>query len=434
MTASKTGTSRNRPHPFPAALLLLVGLLVAATPLDRLIAFDVPLLRSLSAALGWILVLLYLWTTKGRLTFHHAAQWWALTFVSIVGVLELTRLLAADWIAYAGTPSIIGAAAMYMSWAQPVVLFLVVSMIASRRDSVRWVLTGLPIVTATLAITLVVGGETQRWAPIGLNANYAGLMFGFGSIIASAQTLSRHRGARGLQLLNALMIISIPLNLLGVLGSGGRGASAATAVGLVVLLLLSRLRLRQMLALGFTAFLVLVPLWPLYEEASQILSDRWERTLEREDYGVRDGLLRVTTELFAEQPIVGHGIRSTSVIGERWFGESERPFSAHNTTMTLLVSFGILGTLPWFVMLGSAIVHVWRHRRAENATLILAALTMFMTYMLAGSIMTNRFFYVTLGLAVCVHYWHSPRVSIAGTSVQPSEELNSTCPRATTAD
>ena len=387
-------------------LLLLAGLVIAVTPLDRLTAVDVPLMRNLSALFGWLLVVAFLWIFNGRAVLHHRAQILAIGFAAGVGVLELARLLGAEWFGYAGTPSIGRALALYLSWVQPIVLFLVVSMIARHRSAVSWVLAGLPIVSGVLATEAILAGGTERWAPLGLNENFAGLTFGLSVIIAVARILSVHRGNTRQLLLATALAITIPLNIVGVLLSGSRAASAATVVGVLALLVLSRVGSKRLLTLGLAAVLLVVPLWPIYVGAAQTLGDRWERTLALDDFGSRDGLLRVSTELFIEQPLIGYGLTSQRVIGERYFGYPDRPFSAHNTVMSLLVSFGLLGSLLWFAMLVSVFAHVWRHRRAENASLVLASLAMFMTYMPTGSITTNRYFYVMLGLALCTHLWH----------------------------
>ena len=232
------------------------------------------------------------------------------------------------------------------------------------------------------------------------------MVFGLGFVVGSAQVLHYRSDARKL-LFAAMMFVTIPLNAIGVLATGSRGASAATAAGLLVLVLVSKLGPKRLVAIVLAVMVLVVPFWSVYVDVSQVLTARWERTLTRDEYGARDRLFAVTTELFLQRPLIGYGVQSSSIIGERFFGNPNQPFAAHSTIMTLLVSFGMLGTVLWIAMLASALTHVWRHRRAEHAGLLLAILGMFMAYMFTGSIMTNRFFYVTLGLATCVHHWQS---------------------------
>ena len=391
----------------PTVLLVAAALVVLTTPFDRTIGLDVQFLRTPAAATGLLFVALYLLLFRGRFRFHTAAQVWAVVFLVVVGTMELARLAFADVHAFVGVPNLVAVATRYLSWAQPIILFLLVSMVARDRRSTGYVLSVLPFVMAALAVGAIAVAGTGRWAPVGLNANAAGVAFGMGVVIGVAWLLrALDRDTLGMAIVYGASAL---LCLIGVISTGSRGASAATVAALCVLVVLSSFKLRQTLILVTMLIAVGVASGPYLQDASALLLNRWQQALEGTQLGARDQLITVSAELFRERPAVGYGLQATQIVGERYYtlrGEPTRgPMSPHNTIFSILVPFGLIGSFAWFAMVASACAVVWRHRRLPESALLIALLVLFFVYTVGGNITGNNFFNVVLGLAACTPVW-----------------------------
>ena len=398
------------------ALLVVACLLTATTPFESAIGFDVQFLRSPSAALGLLLVVLFAWLTYGRIRLTHRSQIWAIAFIVVLAVLELARLALADVHAYAGEPSPTVLGARYLSWVQPIVLFLVVSTIAADRRSVAFILQGFPLVMGTLALGAIAVAGSSRWAPLGLNENAAGIAFGVAAVIATAVLLrSWPRIAPALMVAYA---ICVPLNLIGLLGTGSRGASAVTLVALAALLVLTPTKLRQLLVLAAALIVLTVGFGAYFQSASTLLLNRWQSALDGTQLGARDELIAVSYSLFTESPVWGYGLQANRLVGEQYWAargvSDESSFSPHNTFFSLLLPLGVVGAFPWFGMVLAVAMGAWKHRRHPNAPMLLALLTLFFAYTVGANIVGSVLFYVVLGLAAGLPHW-------AGTSAtEPS--------------
>jgi hypothetical protein len=397
-----------RPSARTATVLLIVaGLVVVATPFDSTVNLGIPFLRNPAAVLGVLLAVLFLWASRGRLVISSPSQLWAIGFMGVVGVQELLRLVLADALPFVGTPSLSTVAVRYMSWIQPVILFLLVSLIAKDRRSVAFVLVGVPLVMAALAVGSLSAVGSGRWAPVGLNENFAGLAFGMSLVIATAWLLRPSLGAA--PLLTAAFVASVPLNLIGLLVTGSRGASASAAVALGLLFLLSSIKLRRMLVLVSALMVMALVSGNYLQRASDVLLTRWERAVEGTSLGARDQLIFISLELLVESPAWGYGLQANHAIGERWRGErgmdGNAPISPHNTFLALLVSFGVVGAAPWFAMFASVGVRSWTHRRTPEGALLVSLLALFSIYMVFGNISGDKLLHATLGLAACLPNW-----------------------------
>ena len=391
-------------------LLVLAGLVVVSTPFDAAVNLGIPFLRNPAAVLGVLLVALFLVASRGRLVFSNAAQLWAIAFVVVVGVQELLRLALADALPFVGTPSLSTVAVRYMSWVQPVILFLLVSMIAKDRRSLAFILVGFPFVMAALAAGSLAMVDAGRWAPLGLNENFAGLAFGMALVVSVAWLI--YPSLPNVPLLTAAFALSVPLNLIGLLVTGSRGASASAVIALGVLAILSSVRWTRLLVLVAALILLGLTSASFLQIASDGLLTRWESTFEGTSLGGRDRLASISFGLFLESPLWGYGLQANHAVGERWRGErgmdGDAPFSPHNTFLALLVSFGIVGAVPWFAMFASVGAQSWRHRRSQGGALLVSLLVLFSVYMVFGNISGDKLLHATLGLAACLRYWRVP--------------------------
>ncbi len=409
-------------RPTATVLLVIAGLVTATTPFDRTVGLDVQFLRSPSAVLALLLVVLFLGLTKGRVWLTHRSQVWAIAFVVVLGVLELARLALADAHSYVGAPSLTVVAVRYMSWAQPIILFLIVSVIAKDRRSAAFILQGFPFVMGALALGAIAVAGSSRWAPLGLNENAAGMAFGMALVIATAMLLrSSPRIAPALTVAYALCV---PLTLIGLLGTGSRGASAATLVALAVLMVLTPMKLRRLLVLAAALIVLTVTSGAYLQNASALLLNRWQSALEGTQLGARDELIVVSYSLFTESPVWGYGLQANRLVGEQYWaargGPTDSSFSPHNTYFSLLLPFGVLGAFPWFGMLVAVAMGAWKHRRHPNAPMLLALLMLFFAYTVGANIVGNVLFYVVLAVAACLPHWADANATEASNARQRS--------------
>ena len=392
------------------ALLVLAGLVVVSTPFDSAVNLGIPFLRNPAAVLGVLLAVLFLLASRGRLVFSNAAQLLAVGFVAVVGVQELLRLTLADAIPFVGTPSLSTVALRYMSWVQPVILFLLVSMIAKDRRSLAIILFGVPFVMAALAVGSLAMVGSGRWAPVGLNENFAGLAFGMALVVSIAWLI--RPSLSNVPLLTAAFAVTVPLNLIGLLVTGSRGASASTVIALGVLVLLSSIKLPRLLVLASALIVLALASAGFLQTASDGLVTRWEGAVEGTSLGARDRLISISLDLFVESPVWGYGLQANHAVGERWREgrglDGDAPFSPHNTFLALLVSFGVVGSVPWFAMFASVGVRSWKHRRSPEGALLVSLLAFFMVYMVFGNVSGDKLLHATLGLAACLPYWGVP--------------------------
>ena len=399
------GATRHEVERVSMLLLAMAALVVVTTPFDDAVRLHIPFLRNPSAVFGVALLCLYLFFSRGRIVLFSASHLWAITFLALSSVQEATRLLIADasGSTFTGTPSISVVFFLYMAWVQPIVLLLIVSMIAKGRKSAGVVLYGLPIVMGVLVIGGIPTAGFARWAPVGLNENFAGLSFGASIVIATHWLMNTP--LRGKYTGHAIYAVSLLLSVFGLLMSASRGASAATLVAVCVLAVLTPVRSKNMLYVGVAMFAFVLGFGPYLSSASDVLVGRWSQTLEGQSFGSRDTLFVISSDVLAERPTWGHGVQANFAVGERWWGQPGRPFSPHSTILALLVTFGVVGSLPWFCMYASICFTAWRHRHRVGGVMLLSLLALFSVYMITGNISTNKLLYVTLGLAACLPTW-----------------------------
>jgi len=395
----------------PATLLLLIaGGVVSTSPLDAYVVFNVPFMRNPSAVLGILLVVSFLLVRAGRLRVFSLPQVLALVFIGVVVIMELTRLALADVSGFAGSASLPLVAILLMTWIQPVVLFLIITDVARSERAVGLVLFGLPFVLSVLSLELFTSSVAGRWSPLGLNENHAGSIYGMAFLISVWWLL--RRAPRVWHAATIAFVATLPLLLAGLLATGSRGATAAAAVGLVVLLAgsLRPVRLLTIVALAVPGVLYF---GQTLDGLAAPLVARWERAIvDDTQRGGRDTIAAATFETAMRQPFTGHGLQANVVVGEAVRGEA-RNLSPHNTYLSLLVTFGLLGAIPWFLVLITVGVGVWRHREHDTAWLFMALGALFLTVMLVGDVTASKYLFSVMALATCLPMWVAERRSRA---------------------
>jgi len=397
-------------------LLLIAGGVVSTSPLDAYVVIDVPFVRNPAAVLGVLLFGGFLLLRGGRLRIVSAPQKLAITFAAVIVVMEIARLALADVSAFAGTPSVTLVALVLMTWLQPIILFLIIADVARSERAVGLVLFGLPFVLSLLSLELLTSPVANRWSPLGLNENQAGLIYGMAFLISAWWLLHRARGLR--RAATFAFAATLPLLLAGLLATGSRGASAAAAAGLVILLAGS---LRPVRLLTIIAVVVPGALYfgPTLEVLAEPLRTRWERAIVDENQrGGRETIAAATLEAVMRQPLIGYGLQANVVVGEAVRGEA-RNLSPHNTYLALLVTFGVLGAVPWFLMFIAIAIGVWRNRQHDTAWLFLALGALFAVVMFVGDLTASKYLFSAMALASCLPLWMADERRMAARVMAP---------------
>jgi O-antigen ligase len=240
----------------------------------------------------------------------------------------------------------------------------------------------VPMVTNTIA-----GG---RVSPTGMNANqisflYALIVVGIVSWLLATwpNVQPRHY---------PLMMAGLSLMVAHV-RTGSRGGSFALVAGLVFTSIL-HFRMRRLP----TYLLVLPPIIAGVLQimtSSPILAPRMQATIEERDTGTRFELAQGGLLLFSEEPFKGHGPAYVGKLGEMI---GVKRISVHNTYLQILVSFGILGTIPYFAGLFATLRSVWRSRQTIWGATMLSALGMLLTFGMGGHMGYNRHYWILLAL------------------------------------
>ena len=400
-------------------LICLASIVVLATPFDRFAVSNVPLVRNVAAIAGILFVFAYLLQRGGTIRVVSAPQRWALVFIAFVALVELVRLALADVVVLTGTPSATRILLLYLSWVQPVVLFILLADVARNPRSLAAILFGLPILMAVLTVSFF-GTSDTRWSPLGWNPNYAAFVYGM-SLLVAVWWLLHH--ITKTSIVSVAFAASTPLLLIGLIASGSRGAALGAAFGLLVLFALS-VNFVRLLAIT----VVVISSFAVFGEELISLSDplisRFQGAVEGTSRGGRDTIWNVAYELWMASPLWGYGLQASSAIGEVL--RDGRSLAAHNTYLSLLLAFGPLGFILYFGVIASTAARLWPYRSDSRAVLFLALIAHAVGSMAFNDFLQNKFIWVMLALASQVPRWADssaqPTLSSAPEAAHPRTE------------
>jgi len=158
---------------------------------------------------------------------------------------------------------------------------------------------------------------------------------------------------------------------------------------------------------------------PTFEVLAEPLLTRWERAIVDENQrGGREAIAAATFEAVMRQPLIGYGLQANVVVGEAVRGEA-RNLSPHNTYLALLVTFGLLGAVPWFLMLIAIAIGVWRNRQHDTAWLFLALGALYAVAMFVGDLTASKYLFSAMALAACLPQWMADERRMAARVMAP---------------
>ena len=126
-----------------------------------------------------------------------------------------------------------------------------------------------------------------------------------------------------------------------------------------------------------------------------ILGRRIGATLHERDYGSRVELANASVRLLREHPLIGTGPAYMSELG-KLMGWGR--VGSHNTYLQILLSFGILGALPFFIALVFTLKSAWNVRGSPWGGMWFAIVATALAFGVTGHLGYNKSFWLILAL------------------------------------
>jgi O-antigen ligase len=195
----------------------------------------------------------------------------------------------------------------------------------------------------------------------------------------------------------------IALIVAALLQTGSRGALLALTSGLMTLILRKGdawVKVRNACGL-----LVLLGLFVFAVSQSDIMSARFENTIEQGDVARRDLIYPAAWQMFLEKPLLGWGpINSTFELGTRLGHLDEETKNPHNLILFGLVSTGLIGAMPLFVGIGLASHKAWKSRHGVQGILPLAMIVAVFVANMSGLWLFNKLHWLVMAYALASVY------------------------------
>lgn len=207
-----------------------------------------------------------------------------------------------------------------------------------------------------------------RFTAFGIDPNQlAGiLVLGLLALIASAHILRRELFQPRLVAWPLIILLCVTL-----VQTGSRGGLLALMTGLLTFALgrgMVTVKIRNMciMLLGIVLFLGIA-----YQ--SEIIKNRFAKTIEGGDVTARDRIYTSAWDMFLERPLMGWGpVLNRIEIAERVQIPRFSSLDAHNLILNVLTTAGLLGALPFFVGIWLCLQAAWRARAGAYDILPLA--------------------------------------------------------------
>jgi len=190
--------------------------------------------------------------------------------------------------------------------------------------------------------------------------------------------------------------------------TGSRGGLVALGAGLATLILRSGSWERKLLN-AFGVLLVAV-FFALASMQSEIMRERFERTVEEGDLARREQIYPAAWEMIRERPLAGWGpIEGTYELGSRLGHPEEETKNPHNLLLYSLVSTGVVGTLPLLAGLALAAYAAWRSRHGAHGVLPLALVAALFVANMSGVWLFNKLYWLVTAYALASVNYISPK-------------------------
>lgn len=379
-------------EPRPAILRYLSALLIVSVFFDWLAFSRYILTDNAASVIGLILVFFFVVSRSETWTVTGHAQVCMMAFIVINGTIAIARTFTT-----ADTSFI----RLYLQYFQVVVLYFIFVDLFRDPRVVRLALKtflGCALVMSSLAHLNLFGqyGMARgiaRTGVIGLDLNFQGSIYAMILVAMFARLLTKWPDFRKYDLIHVpicLMLFSSMLQ------TGSRGAGSLFFSG-IALACVFQYQVRR-LSNYFTIIPVALFLTAIFIFfGNSALHERFEKTIEEGDTGHRYELAQASMTVFMKNPIIGVGATYPKILGKA--KGIDRPIAAHNAYLQMLLSFGIVGVIPWFLGLLFIVRSMWFVRKTPLGGVVASILFALFVYGAVANLGYNKIFWILLALA-----------------------------------
>lgn len=347
---------------------------------------------TLSSVVGLLLLVVYAFSRGTRLTVRGSGQRWFFVFLAAMAITEAYRFVVLP------QAEAMRSVRYLFTTVQVLAMFFIIRNVVADRVARRLVVKTYVIVSSALAVLSFVvwarGGHAvaERVSVLGRNENE----FAFASGLAATILVWWFLTSRASAMRRRFWVIApVMLLLFSVVNSGSRGGALAAIVGIGTVVVLSYRSGR------LPAYVLIVPLAfaavVLATELNPVLQQRVAGAVAGTDLGTRPELIKAGLAIAREHPVAGIGpAYDWALGGALGFGR----ISAHNTFLQVLLSYGLLGLVPFFLFLTSVFLSSWRMRGDPEGALAVAAFLSLVVLFLSGHEMNYKAGWILMALVV----------------------------------
>ena len=181
--------------------------------------------------------------------------------------------------------------------------------------------------------------------------------------------------------------------------TGSRGGLLALGVGLATLVLRGGSAWEK--ARNAFCVLLVAAFFALAATQSEVMRQRFERTVEEGDLARREQIYPTAWGMFRERPLAGWGpVASSYELATRLGHPEEDTKNPHNLLLYALVSTGVAGALPLLAGMSLAAYAAWRSRRAAHGVLPLALVAAVFVANMSGLWLFNKLHWLVMAYAL----------------------------------
>ena len=186
--------------------------------------------------------------------------------------------------------------------------------------------------------------------------------------------------------------------VLAMLGTGSRGGLVAWLVALTAMVLVGGRRSGKAIRIILIASVLAVAAATLAIVIVRSYGEtRWERAWFDRDTAERTGIYESGVELFLQSPMLGHGGYQNFVALGNLMGRAE--VDTHNLLLCILTEVGVIGALPYLIVIGMAIRGTYRAATLRGQLLSWGLLICLLAVNMSLTWQNRKLHWIVLGVA-----------------------------------
>ena len=262
------------------------------------------------------------------------------------------------------------------------------------------------------------GGKIERATAFGFHPNNIARILSLGllSLAGLAYAMRKSFFKSRLWVWAVIGLIGIA-----VVQTGSRGALLALVTGILVFVLKdgaasAKIRNSVVVLIGIIFIAALV-----FE--SDTASSRFESAVEEGNLARRETIYPTAWKMFQESPLFGWGAKVGEYeLGARLAHVDEDSKNAHNLVLFLLISTGLVGTLPLLAGLWFTFLTAWRARHGPRGVLPLSLLMTVLVANMSGVWIMNKMHWVVMAYVLSSPYTLRRRKTLVRWTSRPGDQ------------